>query len=242
MTDNINFERYNRNIIIENLGIDGQKKLLNARVLVAGNGGLGSTVIATLSSLGIGHIGLVDNDVIELSNLNRQFIHKFDGVGRLKTESAQEWIKNYNPDTEVKTYNIRLNQDNCKDIFAQYDIVIDCFDSFESKFILNHACNNFNIPLIHGGVSEYFGQVMVIIPSKSACLECIFPDSERPSVLKGVVSPAVSTIASIQSMETLKIILGIGEPLINTLLSYNGLKQEYKKIKIPQNTSCPVCG
>lgn len=236
-------ERYNRNILIKDVGEEGQQKLLNSKVLIAGAGGLGSTVIANLASVGIGHIGIVDNDKLELSNLNRQYIHKFEDIGRSKTESAKEWINSYNPDINALTYQLRLDNENYKDIIDGYDIVIDCFDSFKSKFLLNKICVENNKVLIHGGVTEFYGQAITIIPDKSACLGCIIPDFDPNAyVIKGVLSPAVSTISSIQSMEAVKVILGIGEPLSNILLVYNGLKQEFKKIKVNKSEKCPLCG
>ncbi len=241
MPDKNPFERYNRNIIIENIGIEGQKKLLNSEVLIAGCGGLGSTVIATLSSIGVGHLGLVDNDKIEISNLNRQFIHKFDNIGKFKVDSAKEWINSYNPDINVKTFQVRLDENNYNDVLKGYDIVIDCFDSYESKFLLNKICVKNGKTLIHGGVTEFYGQVMIIIPGKSACLNCMFSEINRDLGIKGVISPAVSIIASIQAMEAAKIILNTGTSLVNSLLSFDGLNQEFKKIKVKRNTECPIC-
>lgn len=242
LINSVNLDRYVRNTIIDEIGESGQQKLLDSKVLVAGNGGLGSTVISTLSSIGIGCLGLIDNDKIELSNLNRQFIHKFENIGMPKVNSAKEWIERYNPDIKVKTYEIRLNENNGDEILADYNIVIDCFDSFESKFLLNRICVKNNKTLIHGGVTEFYGQVMTIIPGKSACLNCLFPDSKAPQVLKGVISPAVSTIASIQSMEAVKYLLDMKENLlVNNLLSYNGINQTFKKIALHKNNFCPVC-
>ena len=235
-------ERYNRNILIPQITEEGQKALLGSRVLIAGAGGLGSTVIANLASVGVGNIGIIDNDKLELSNLNRQYIHKFANIGQLKVDSAKEWVLQFNPEINIEIYPIRLDNASSAGIIQPYDIVIDCFDSFKSKFLLNKLCVKYNKPLIHGGVTEFYGQAMVIIPGETACLECVFPDFDVDSyVLKGVISPAVSTIASIQSMEAVKQLLGIGEPLVNNFLSYNGLSQEYRKIKINKNPECSVC-
>lgn len=238
-----NTERYNRNIIIDSIGEEGQMKLITARVLVAGAGGLGSTALANLASVGIGNIGIIDNDKLELSNLNRQYIHKFENIGKNKVESAKDWINSFNPDINVETYQIRLDETNNKEIISKYDIVIDCFDSYESKFVLNKACLRTNKVLIHGGVAEYFGQLMVVIPYKTACLECLFGDNTvKPYVLKGIISPTVSAVASFQSMEAVKHILGFNKNITNTLLCYNGITQEFQRINVPQNISCPVCG
>jgi len=235
-------ERYNRNIIIEKIGEKGQETLSHSKVLVCGCGGLGSTVIANLSSMGIGKIGLIDDDVIEITNLNRQYIHKFDDIGKNKVDSAKEWINDFNPDIEVKTYKIRLNIENYKNIVQDYDLIIDCFDTYDSKFLLNEIAINNKKPLIHGAVTEFYGQVTVVIPEETPCLNCIIPEPDRAAkITKGVMSPAVSSIASVQSMETLKLLLKIDTSLKNILLTYNGLTTEYKKLKITKNSKCPVC-
>jgi len=237
-----NLERYTRNVIIDKIGEEGQKKLLSSKILVAGAGGLGSTVITNLSSIGIGTIGIVDNDVIELSNLNRQYIHKFENIGISKVISAKNWVNGFNPDINVETYAIRLNDNNYKDIVCNYDIIIDCFDSYKSKFLLNRIAINSNKILIHGGVTEFAGQVTTIIPGKTACLNCLLQeDTETIFDIKGVISPAVSTIASIQSFEAVKIILGIGKTLTNQLLTYDGLNMEFKKLHITPNSHCSIC-
>ena len=232
--------RYNRNILIPQIGEKGQEKLKQAKILVCGAGGLGSTVLANLASIGIGTIGIIDNDVLEISNLNRQYIHKFNSLGKLKTESAKNWINEFNPDINVKTYSIRLDETNYQDIVKDYDFIMDCFDSFKSKFLLNEIAVKTGKTLIHGGVTEFFGQVSVIIPGKTACLNCILP-KEDSYIVKGVLSPAVSTIASIQSMEAVKLILGIGERLENKLLSYNGLNMRFNTINLSRRTKCEVC-
>lgn len=235
-------ERYNRNILIEKISEEGQQKLLNSRVLVAGAGGLGSTVLANLASVGVGNIGIIDNDVLELSNLNRQYIHKFSNIGKVKVDSAEGWINEFNPDIKVKTYQIRLNDSNYKDIAQNYDLIIDCFDSYKSKFLLNEIAVKTGKTLIHGGVTEFFGQATVIVPGKTACLSCILGEVDIDAYsIKGVVSPAVTTIASIEAMEAVKILLGIGETLENRLLSYNGLTMQFKTINISKNINCKLC-
>lgn len=231
--------RYIRNIAVDEIGEAGQKKLSGAKVLICGAGGLGSTVIANMASLGVGHIGLVDDDVLELSNLNRQYIHTLASIGKEKVSSAKEWIENYNKDIEVKTYKIRLNEENYKDIVQEYDIIADCFDSFASKFLLNDIAIKTGKLLVHAGVTGFCGQAVTIIPKKSACLECLFPDADLSCYIpKGVVSPAVSMLASVQSMEILKLILGIGEPLVNKMFVYDGLRQSFKVLKVSKNANC----
>lgn len=236
-------ERYNRNILIKQIGEEGQKKLNQSKILVCGAGGLGSTVIANLASIGIGTIGIIDNDVLELSNLNRQYIHKFEALGKSKVESAKKWIKEFNPGVNgvnVKTYQIRLDENNYQDIVNDYDFIVDCFDSFQSKFLLNKIAIKTGKTLIHGGVTEFFGQVSVIVPNKTACLSCILPEKDT-YIIKGVLSPAVSTIASIEAMEAVKYILNLGESLENKLLSYNGLTMQFKTVNLSKNPKCPLC-
>lgn len=235
--------RYNRNILIEKISEEGQQKLLSSRVLVAGAGGLGSTVLANLASVGIGHIGIIDNDVLELTNLNRQYIHKFANIDKAKVDSAKQWINEFNPDIEVKTYQLRLDEANYEEIVKDYDLIIDAFDSYKSKFLLNKIAAATDKTLIHGGVTEFFGQVTTIVPNKSACLACILPDYDvNAYIVKGVISPAVTTIASIESLEAVKVLLGIGTTLENRLLSFNGLEMKFKEINLAKNHKCPVCG
>lgn len=227
-------QRYSRNILL--IKDAGQTKLLKSKVLICGCGGLGSTVIMNLAGSGVGTIGLIDDDVVEVSNLNRQFIHK--NIGEDKVTSAKKRILEYNPEITVNTYKIRLDENNYQSIVKDYDIIIDCFDSYKSKILLNDIAVKTGKTLIHGGVTEYFGQVTVIKPS-TPCLRCIFPDIDLgKEVPKGILSPVVSTVASIQSMEAVKQILNTGEPLEGLLLTYNALTNDFKKLKITKNTAC----
>lgn len=233
-------ERYNRNILISQIGEEGQKKLANAKILVCGAGGLGSTVLTNLASVGIGTIGIVDNDVLEMSNLNRQYIHKLANLGKVKVESAKKWINEFNPQIIVNAYQMRLDGTNYADIVDSYDLIMDCFDSFRSKFLLNKIAVTTGKTLVHGGVTEFFGQVTTIVPGKTACLSCILPEEDQ-YIVKGVLSPAVATIASIEVMEAVKNILNIGESLQNKLLSYDGLRMQFKTINIAKNPNCKLC-
>lgn len=235
-------ERYNRNISIKEIGESGQKKLLNAKILIAGAGGLGSSVISGLASVGLGNIGIIDYDCVELSDLNRQFIYTPENIGQKKTEFAKKWIKEHNPDINVEIFDLKLDKNNGQEIISRYDIVIDCFDSYESKFLLNELCIKNNKIFIHGGVAEFCGQVMTVIPGKSACLNCILtePDGEA-YVLHGIISPTVSMIASIQSAEAVKAVLCTGKLLTNRLLTYDSLNMNFRTINIAENKNCPLC-
>jgi molybdopterin/thiamine biosynthesis adenylyltransferase len=257
-------ERYKRNT--EVIGFEGQKKLSSARILVAGAGGLGSGVIAGLTSVGVGTLGIIDSDVVEVSNLNRQFIHTETSVGRAKVESSQAWVRKYSPHTKVKTYKLRIScyseqseesprlkecnggdssvdslPQNDNSFFQNYDLVIDCFDSYRSKFALNKICVQKCLPLIHGGVGEFSGQVFTILPGKTACLNCLLPETNQDSP-KGILSPTVNLIASIQTMEAIKLILNLEELLTDTLLTYDGRGQEFRKFCLRRKADCLTCG
>ena len=244
LVDNNFMGRYERNILIKEIGEIGQRRLRNSRVLVCGAGGLGSGVIVNLICLGVGHIGIVDDDKVEFSNLNRQYIHKMTTLGQDKVLSAKMRINEFNPEVDVMPYKLRLDKDNARDIFVSYDLIIDCFDNYYSKFILSDTAVKTGKTLIHGGVEEFCGQVCVI-KKDTACLACFIPElyncSKDIKIKTGTISPVVSTIASIQSMEALKIITGTGEPLYNTMLFYNGLSEQFRKIKIEKNKNCPSC-
>lgn len=233
------FKRYDRNILVSEVGIEGQKKLSGAKVLVCGAGGLGSTVIANLSSLGVGHLGIIDNDILELSNLNRQYIHNLSFLNHPKVDSAKVWVQNYNEDIEVETFKVRLNDENYAEIVKKYDIIADCFDSFESKFLLNDIALQTGKPLVHAGVSEFKGQVMTILPKKTACLKCVMDNNIAAPEIKGVISPAVSLIASVESMEILKLILGEGELLSDKIFAYDGLSNKFRVLNVQKNPKCP---
>ena len=236
-----NLERYKRNIDLKELGVEGQNKLLGAKVLVAGAGGLGSSVISNLACLGVGMLGIVDFDRLEQSNFNRQYIYKSDELGKEKVFLAKKWVESYNPDIKVRAYNLKLDETNYKEILNDYDIVIDCFDSFESKFLLNKACVRAEKILIHGGVQEFMGQVMTVIPHKSACLACVFDEYEPNLPPKGILSPIINVIGSIQALEAVKIILGKENLLTNTILSYDCMEHKLKKLIIQQNADCSTC-
>ncbi|MDD3150713.1 MAG: HesA/MoeB/ThiF family protein [Candidatus Gastranaerophilales bacterium] len=236
----MNFDRYKRNIAIDIIGKNGQLRLLSSKVLVAGSGGLGSSVIANLASVGIGELGIIDFDNIEISNLNRQFIHSYKNCGKPKSISAKEWIQNYNPNIKVNSYNLKLENTTNIDFFDKYDLVIDCFDTFSSKFLLNNFCVQKNKTLIHGGVSEFSGQITVIKPHKTACLSCLFEEKDE-EIFQGNLSPIVSVIGSLQALEAVKILLNLNNTLENKILTYNAIENTLRKINISSNLSCKIC-
>ena len=235
-------DRYRKNLEKDGITLEQQEKLLNSKVLVMGAGGLGSGVIMNLSALGVGQIKVVDNDVIEEENFNRQTIHKYKNLGRAKVMSAKEWINDFNPEIKVEMDKIRINDLNYFSIIDGYDIIVDCFDSYESKYMLNEIALRHKKILIHGGVQGYCGQVTTIVPNKTGCLSCIL---QKPKVFEeeslSALSPVVSTVASLQAQEVLKIITGAGEPLLNKLLTFDGLKSEFRVLGFSKNPVCETC-
>jgi len=243
-------ERYSRHIILSEVGVEGQEKLLNSKVLVIGTGGLGAPAAMYLAAAGIGTIGLVDGDVVDLSNLQRQIIHQTKDVGKLKTESGRETINDINPDVKVITYNEFVTSENILDIIKDqdYDFIIDGTDNFAAKFLINDACVLAKKPFSHAGIIRFQGQLTTFIPDNGTpCYRCIFqtppPAGAVPTCREaGVLGVMGGVIGSLQATEALKYILGLGETLAGYLLTYNALTMEFKKIKINHNKKCGVCG
>ncbi|MEW5821969.1 MAG: HesA/MoeB/ThiF family protein [Cyanobacteriota bacterium] len=237
--------RYSRNIALKEIGGKGQEKLLNSSILVCGAGGLGSPVIAYLAAAGVGKIGIVDSDIIHISNLNRQIIHSMKKLEVSKVESAKMFIKNLNPDIKVDIHYERITIDNVVGIMSGYDIIIDCLDTLPLKFLMNDACVEASKPLIHAGIVALGGQTLTVIPGKTACLRCVIPDTPGcgtgPTCSQvGVLGACVGVLGSIQAAEAIKYLLGL--PLnTNNLLIYDGLLTTFKNIKVIINKNCPVC-
>lgn len=242
-------ERYARQLILSEIGTDGQKKLMKAKVLIIGAGGLGSPAAMYLTAAGVGTIGIADADKVDLSNLQRQIIHSTSDLGKEKVVSAKETMENINPDVCVKAYNIRITSDNIDEIIKGYDFIIDATDNFASKFLINDACVRCRKPFVHAGVTGFRGQVMTYVPDTgAACYRCVFKNPPAEGSVPtgkqlGVLGAAVGTIGSIEAAEAIKYILGTGELLTGCLLTYDALKMEFRKIKLPDKThDCPVCG
>ena len=240
-------KRYSRHIILPEVGGKGQKKIRESKVLVIGAGGLGSPAAFYLAAAGIGTIGIIDGDVVDLSNLQRQIIHYTPDLNKPKVISAKEKIEALNPDVEVKTYQALLTSRNAMELFKEYDVIIDGTDNFPAKFLANDAAVFANKPLIHGGILRFVGQVYTIVPHKTACYRCVF-NSPPPAGLiptcqeAGVVGVLAGVIGTIQATEALKLLLGIGEPLTNRLMTFDAQKMEFREIKLRKNPKCPVCG
>lgn len=238
----IKFDRYSRNLEIGGITQEQQEKLITSKVLVMGVGGLGSGVVMNLAALGVGQIKVVDSEVIEEADFNRQLIHKYKNIGRAKVMSAKEWIQDFNPDIKVELDKIKINELNYFNIVEGYDVIVDCFDSYESKYILNEIAYRHKKVLIHGSMQGFCGQVTTIVPTKTGCLSCIM---QKPKEFKEEIvcslSPVVSTISALQAQEVLKVLTGCGEPLLNRMLVFDGYKSEFKILPFSKNIACDVC-
>lgn len=241
-------ERYSRHIILEDVGVEGQKKLLNASVLVVGVGGLGTPAAQFLAAAGVGRIGLVDADQVELSNLQRQILHYTSDVGKLKVLSAKEKINGLNPDVSVDTYDFYLNADNIREIIRKYNFIIDGTDNFPAKFLINDACVLENKPFSHAGIVRFSGQTMTVVPDEnSLCYRCVFVEPPKPGAVPsckqaGVIGVMGGVIGTIQATEAIKYILGKGELLTNRLLTYDALQMQFREVSIEKQENCKVCG
>ncbi len=239
--------RYSRHILLPEVGGKGQKKIAQAKILIVGAGGLGSPAALYLAAAGVGTLGLIDGDVVDLSNLQRQVIHHTADVGRSKVQSAEEKIHKLNPDVKVVTYRERLMAQNALQVLKDYDVVIDGVDNFAGKFLINDACFFAGKPLVHGGILRFDGRISTIIPRKSACYRCVFktppPAGFVPSCQEaGVIGVLAGVIGTLQATEALKIILGIGQPLTDRLLDYDAKKSAFREIRCKRNPQCPLCG
>jgi len=239
--------RYSRHIILSEVGGKGQKTLSRARVLIVGAGGLGAPAALYLAAAGIGTLGLADGDTVDLSNLHRQVIHHTEDIGRSKVESARQKIAALNPDVRVLTSPVALDADNAAALFSEYDVVIDGTDTFPVKFLLNDAAFFTRRPLVHGGILRFEGQMFTIIPGESACYRCIFPEPPPVGLVPscreaGVMGPLAGVIGTLQATEALKLILGIGRPLTDRILKYDGLQTQFRTVPIRRNARCPLCG
>ena len=246
---NEQLERYSRHIILSQVGGIGQKKILSSKVLIIGTGGLGSPAAMYLAAAGVGHIGLVDYDTVDLSNLQRQIIHQTCDVGRAKIESGRETINALNPDVQVHTYNEQVTSANICDIIRDldYDFIIDGTDNFPAKFLINDACFLLKKPFSHAGIIRFQGQTITYVPGESPCYRCVFneppPKDAVPTCRQaGVLGVMGGVIGTIQATEALKYILGVGELLTGYLLTYDALTMTFRKIRVPHNRRCKICG
>jgi molybdopterin-synthase adenylyltransferase len=239
-------DRYSRHIILSDVGVEGQEKILNGRVLIIGAGGLGAPAALYLAAAGVGTIGLVDADNVELSNLQRQVIHFTPDVGKPKVLSAKEKIAAINPDVKVITYHTRAYSGNIMDIIRDYDFIIDGTDNFAAKFLINDACVLASKPFSHGGILRFEGQAMTYVPGE-ACYRCIFkappPKGAVPTCSQaGVLGAIAGMLGTIQAAEALKFLIGKGELLVNRLLIFNALDMRFRQANFKRSQDCPICG
>jgi molybdopterin/thiamine biosynthesis adenylyltransferase/rhodanese-related sulfurtransferase len=239
--------RYARHLIIPDVGVDGQRRLKAARVLLIGAGGLGSPLALYLAAAGIGHLGLVDFDVVDVTNLQRQILHGTKDVGRSKIASARERIADINPFVELTTYETALTSQNALGIIDQYDIVVDGTDNFPTRYLVNDACVMLGKPNVYGSIFRFEGQASVFSTQDGPCYRCLFPEPPPPGTVPscaegGVLGVLPGLIGTIQATETIKLILGIGEPLVGRLLLVDALGAQFRTVKIRKNPECPACG
>ncbi|MDA8334281.1 MAG: HesA/MoeB/ThiF family protein [Peptococcaceae bacterium] len=238
-------ERYARNILLPGVGGAGQERLARSRVLVIGAGGLGSPAAYYLAAAGVGTIGIVDDDAVEISNLQRQILHATRDIGRPKAVSAGEKLKSLNPDCDVVTHHLRLTADNIAGITAAYQVIVDGTDNFPSRRLINEVCVRQGKPLVHGGVLQFVGQALTILPGRGPCLACIFPEppGSLPTCAQaGILGAVAGVIGAIQANEALKLLLGLGELLVGRLLSFDALRMRFAEVAVSRDPDCPVCG
>src|SRR5919199_814082 len=239
--------RYSRHLIMPEVALDGQKKLKSARVLTIGAGGLGSPLALYLAAAGIGTLGIVDFDVVDESNLQRQIIHGTSDIGRPKMESASDRIKDINPNVHVEAYEEALSSENALEIFKDFDIVVDGTDNFPARYLVNDACVLLKKPNVYGSIFRFEGQATVFAYQDGPCYRCLYPEPPPPGLVPscaegGVLGILPGLIGVVQATETVKIILGIGETLKNRLLLYDALGMKFRELKLRRDKNCPVCG
>lgn len=238
--------RYSRHLLLDGFGLEGQQRLLDARVLIVGMGGLGSPIALYLAAAGVGTLGLVDGDTVSLTNLQRQIIHGTPDVGRSKVDSAAESIIRVNPEVKVEKHELFLNEDNALDIIRDYDFVVEGSDNFSAKYLVNDACVMLGKPFCIGGINRYAGQVMTHRLG-TACYRCLFPEPParedvETCAMVGVLGTIAGMLGTIQATEVVKCIVGVGEPLYNQLLTFDALSMQWNKLSFQHNEDCPLCG
>jgi adenylyltransferase/sulfurtransferase len=239
--------RYSRHLIMPEVGMEGQLKLKQAKVLCIGAGGLGSPLALYLGAAGVGKLGLVDFDVVDFTNLQRQVIHGTSDVGRAKLDSARDTLLEINPHVEIAAYETRLSSDNALDIFREYDIVADGTDNFPTRYLVNDACVLLGKPNVYASIFRFEGQASVFYAERGPCYRCLYPEPPPPGLVPscaegGVLGVLPGILGCIQAMEAIKLVLGCGEPLIGRLLLFDALGMKFRELKLRKNPDCPICG
>ncbi len=243
--DQIN--RYSRHLLLPEVGVEGQEKICNSKVLLIGTGGLGSPLALYLAAAGVGNLGMIDFDVVDFSNLQRQVAHGESTVGKLKVDSAKARISDLNSSINVTTYNMRLSSENVMKIFADYDIIVDGTDNFPTRYLANDACVLLKKPYIYGCILRFDGQASVFDSRVGPCYRCLFPEPPPPGLVPscaegGVIGILPGIIGLIQANEVIKLVLGIGDSLVGRLLLFDALTMKFKEMKLRKDPSCPICG
>ncbi len=239
--------RYSRHLIIPDVAMAGQQRLMNAKVLCVGAGGLGSPALMYLAAAGVGTLGIVEFDTVDESNLQRQIIHGQSDIGKSKAQSAKEKISEINPYVNVITHEVRLDNSNVKEIFSQYDIIVDGTDNFATRYLVNDACVLLKKPYVWGSIFRFDGQASVFWAEYGPCYRCLYPEPPPPGMVPscaegGVLGVLCATIGSIQTTEAVKVITGVGEPMIGSLMIYDALEMSFRKVKVRKDPNCPLCG
>lgn len=239
-------QRYSRHIIMPQIGSKGQRKLLESSALLIGAGGLGSPTAMYLAAAGVGKLGIVDFDVVDITNLQRQLLHRTENIGESKTLSAERTIKSINPDVEVVRHEVHLSSENIMDLIKDYDIVIDGSDNFPTRYLVNDAAVLSGKPCVHGSIFLFEGQATTFLPGRG-CYRCLYPAPPPPGMVPscseaGVLGVLPGIIGSIQAIEAIKVFLGLGDPLVNRLLMFDALEMNFRTVKIRRDPECPICG
>jgi len=233
-------KRYHRQIIIPGFGEIGQERLKNSTAFIAGLGGLGSPLALYLAAAGVGHLQLIDTDSVELSNLNRQVLHWDEDLGKQKTESASQKVARINPTTRVEAFDLTIEGKNVLELTERCDIILDAMDNFAVRYMLNSAAIAHHVPLVHGAIYGYEGRLTTVLPGKTACLECIYPHAP-PRAVFPVLATTPGVIALLQATEAIKCLAGVGVPLVDELLIYDGEMMAFDKVKVARNPHCKSC-
>ena len=240
-------QRYHRHLSLPEVGDQGQRRLKAARVLVVGAGGLGSPLAMYLAAAGVGHLGIVDFDVVDVSNLQRQILHGTKDVGRAKVDSARDHLRDLNPCISVETYAARFSVANARTLVVGYDLVVDGTDNFASRYLINDACVLLGRPNVHGSIYRFEGQVSVFAAKGGPCYRCLYPEPPPPGVVPscaeaGVLGVLPGIIGAIQAAESIKLLLGIGSPLVGRLLAFDALAMRFRELTLHRDSGCPICG
>ena len=244
--DATQLDRYSRHVIMDEVGPTGQKRLLDGRVLVLGAGGLGAPVIQYLAAAGVGTLGIVDDDVVERSNLQRQVVHGDADVGEPKVESAARYVDRLNPDVDVERHDVRLDEGNARELIADSDLVVDCADNVRTRYVVNDTARIEGVPVVHGAIYKFEGQATTLVPD-GPCYRCLFPEPPEPGTVPdcattGVLGVLPGTVGCVQATEAVKLLLDAGETLDARLLFYDAMEMSFETVSYQRNPECPVCG